>query len=171
LKEGRGYCHQKPSFSGTVRAVFDRLSKAWIMVSHKKLVNVYLPEELYQALIAYQDQLGFEEVSDAVVPILAQFFHKGGEIKRYATVEQLEALEGKLTHMSKQVAQLTQVIASAAPTEATRTVPKVGSEYTRPTLTAHQRSVAFVSTNIEDEEDEPDEILYDFLEPGRPPSP
>lgn len=141
------------------------------MVSYKKLVNVYLPEDLYQALIAYQQQLGFEESSDAFVQILTQFFHKGSAVKRYATVEQLEVLEGKVSHLSKQVAQLTQAIATAAPTEAARTVPTVITEYTRSDLTAQPPPVAFGTTNFEDGEDEPDEILYDFLESGRPSSP
>ncbi|SRR4028119_543 len=142
------------------------------MVSHKKQVNVYLPEEIYQALAAYQEQLGFEEPSAAVIEILTQFFHKGGFVKRYATVEQLETLEGKVANLSKQIAQLYQVIPSAAPPEAARTVPTFDHEYTHPDLTVQQSYASFVSTSlVDDEDDEPDEILYDFLEPeSHPPS-
>jgi hypothetical protein len=140
------------------------------MVSYKKLVGIYLPEELYQALSAYQEQRGFEETSGAVIEILAQFFHKEGEVKRYATLEQLEALEGKVTHLSKQVAQLGEVIASSTLPEAAGTVPRLGNEYTHPPVSAQPSSVTFGSPAFEEEEDEPDEILYDFLEPESPPS-
>ena len=136
------------------------------MVSYKKLVGIYLPEQLYQALSAYQEQRGFEETSGAVIEILAQFFHQDGEVKRYATVGQLEVLEAKVTHLSQQVAQLCEVIASSTPPEAARTVPTWNSEYTHPALSAQQSAVDIGSTSLEEEEDEPDEILYDFLEPG-----
>jgi|ERR687886_1273822 hypothetical protein len=120
------------------------------MVNHKKL-SVYLPEELDQVLIAYQEQQKFETASDAVVEILSQFFQKDNELKRYATVEQLDALENKVTHLSKQVTQLCQITASSAPREASRTIASKGIDYT------------LESTSIE-EEDEPDEILSGFLE-------
>ena len=139
------------------------------MVSYKKLVGIYLPEELYQALTAYQERQGFEETSGAVIEILAQFFHKDGEVKRYATVEQMEALEGKVTHLSKQVAQLCEIIASFTPAAAARTIPILSKEGTQPPLSAQPSSVTFGSTSFEEEEDEPDEILYDFLEPGSSP--
>lgn len=139
------------------------------MVSYKKLVGIYLPEELYQALTAYQEQRRFEETSEAVIEILAQFFSKDGEVKRYATAEQFEALEGKVTHLSKQVAQLCEIIASSTPPEAARTMPTLDNEDIRPPLSAQPSSVTFGSTSFEEEEDEPDEILYDFLEPGSAP--
>jgi hypothetical protein len=130
------------------------------MVSYKKLENVYLPDSLYQALIAYQKQQGFEETSLAVVEILTQFLEKNAEVKRYATVEQLEVLKRNVTHLSQQVAQLSQFIASSAQVEAVSTMPTNGSnEYN------------FGTTDLEDEEDEPDEILYDFIEPGSTSSP
>lgn len=141
------------------------------MVDRKKLVNVYLPEELYQALVSYQEQQGFEEASEAFAEILAQFFHKESFFKRYATVEQLVALEGKVNHLSQQVTLLNQALAGSVQTQATRTASASSSEYARPTLTAQQPSVTVASTNLEEEEyEEPDEILYDFLEPGSPRS-
>jgi hypothetical protein len=124
------------------------------MVNYKKL-SFYLPEELYQSLITYQKQQNFEAASEAVEEILAQFFHKNNEVKRYATVEQLNALENKVTHVNQQVAQLYQIIATSAPTEITKAVPIEDNN-------------AFVSLSDEELEDEPDEILYDFLEPGSP---
>ncbi|MEW6497318.1 MAG: hypothetical protein AB1589_33165 [Cyanobacteriota bacterium] len=123
------------------------------MTNPKKLVNVYLPESIYQTLIAYQEQQEIEEPSDAVVKILTQFFEKNNVLKRYATVEQLEALEKKVAHLSLQVVQLSQIIASSPPTEGAKTVPTGNSEYT------------FGDSSFEEAEDEPDEILYEFIEP------
>lgn len=141
------------------------------MVSPNKLVSVYLPEELYQSLITYQEQQGLEEASEAVVKILAQFFHKGGEVKRYATTEQLELLEGKVTYLSEQVALLSQILARNTPTETGLTAFTGRNENTPSPLTVHPPSAAFGSINIEEDYDEPDEILYDFLAPENSPSP
>src|ERR687885_2165043 len=121
------------------------------MVNYKKL-SLYLPEELYQTLMAYQKQQQFEAASDSVVEILSQFFQKDNEFKRYATVEKLEALEKKVTHLGQQVTQLCQILASSAPSEASRTISVNSVEPT------------FGSTEFEDAEDEPDEILHNFLE-------
>jgi len=140
------------------------------MVSYKKLVSVYLPEELYQALIAYQEQLGFEEASEAFVEILAQFFHKDSPVKHYAMVEQLEALEGKVSQLSEQLALLSPIFARTTTTQAAKTASAFSKEYARPTLTAQPPSTPFRNTDLEEEYEEPDEILYDFLEPGSPPS-
>ena len=126
------------------------------MINHKKL-NVYLPEELYQALITYQKQQKFEAISEAVEEILAQFFEKDNEVKRYATVEQLKALENKVTHLNQQIAQLYQIISSSTLTTAARTESPEGNDYT------------FGDSSFDEPDDEPDEILYDFLEPGSPP--
>lgn len=120
------------------------------MVSYNKL-SVYLPEELYQVFITYQKQHKFDTASDAVVEILSQFFQKDNELKRYASVERLNALENKITHLSQQVTQLCQIIASSAPSEVSRTISPNTIDYT------------VESTSFEDAEDEPDEILYDFL--------
>lgn len=133
------------------------------MTTQNKQIDVFLPDELYQALIAYQKQQKFEEASDAVVKILAQFFHKEEEIKRYATVEQLEALEGKVTYLSKQVTALSQALANSASPQTARTMPTLSNDKSRPEYLAQQPSATFASTSFEEVEDEPDEILHDFL--------
>lgn len=122
------------------------------MINHTK-VSVYLPEKLYQVLISYQDQREFETASDATVEILSQFFNKGNEGQRYATVDQLETLKGKVTHLSQQIVQLRQLMASSAPNAAARTIYQENNEY------------SLESTSFEEGEDEPDEILSDFIEP------
>jgi hypothetical protein len=121
------------------------------MVNHRK-VSVYLPEKLYQVLISYQDKQEFETASDATVEILSQFFNKANEGKRYATVDQLETLKGNVTHLSQQIVQLRQLIASSDPNAAARTLYQESNEYN------------LESTSFEEEEDEPDEILSDFIE-------
>lgn len=120
------------------------------MVNHRRL-SVYLPEKLYQVLISYQEQQEFETASDATVEILSQFFNKDNEGKRYATVEELETLKGNVTHLSQQVTRLRQFIASSAPNSVDRTPYQESDEYME-------------SISLEAEEDEPDEILSDFIE-------
>lgn len=121
------------------------------MVNHRKL-SVYLPEKLYQVLISYQDKQEFETASDATVEILSQFFNQSNEGKRYATVEQLETLKGNVNHLSQQIVQLRQLVTSSAPNAAARTLYQESNEYN------------LESTSLEEEEDEPDEILSDFIE-------
>lgn len=121
------------------------------MVSYKKLDNIYLSDQLYQALITYQKQHGFENASVAVVEILAQFLQTDNQVKHYATVEQMEAQERKVTHLSQQVAQLYQIIASSPHSQANSTVFSASKEYTQE------------STDFDEVEDEPDEILHEFL--------
>jgi hypothetical protein len=121
------------------------------MITYKK-ISVYLPEELYQILISYQEQRRFEAASDTVVEILSQFFQKDNEVKRYATIEQMEVHENQVAHLTKQVAQLYQIIASSAPTTASITI------------SPESRGYPFESTSFEEVDDEPDEILHDFLE-------
>lgn len=121
------------------------------MVSYNKL-SVYLAEELYQVFITYQKQQKFDTASDAMVEILSQFFQKDNEVKRYATVEQFKTLENQVTHLSQQVAQLGKILASSTPNDVSRTIFVDNIDYT------------IESNSFEDAEDEPDEILYDFLE-------
>ena len=128
------------------------------MVNHKKL-SVYLFVVFFFALIAYQKQQKFEAASDTVVEILSQFFQKDNEVKRYASEEQLKALENKDTHLNQQVAKLYQIISSSTPAAAAITESAEGNDYT------------FGDTSFDQADDEPDEILYDFLEPGSPPPP
>lgn len=134
------------------------------MVNYKR-VSVYLPEELYQALMAYQEQQKFEAASETVVEILSQFlekdnsqlFRKGNQVKRYATEEQLKALEGKVTSLNQQVAQLHQLVASSTAIA----FPRVTS--------SENNDCTFGDSSFDEVGEEPDEILYDFLEPGSPP--
>jgi hypothetical protein len=126
------------------------------MTNHYHRVNLYLPEELYQTLVTHQEQQKLESASDAVVEILSQFFKENNPVKNYATEEQLKVLEKKVTHLNQQVTQLYQILANSAPHEAAKIISSESNDY------------ALAEDSFEEEEDEPDEILYDFLEPGSP---
>ncbi|MEQ8540507.1 MAG: hypothetical protein RIB93_24010 [Coleofasciculus sp. D1-CHI-01] len=115
------------------------------MNSNKKLPSVSISDSLYQSLTTYQDKKQLDSLDSAVVEILTQFFQLGEEAKRYATVEQLDTLAEKADRLSQQIAALSQVNANNIPTQ--------------PSAIASE-----VSEDWKDIEDEPDEILYDFLE-------
>lgn len=123
------------------------------MINHKKL-SLYLPEKLYQVLISYQNQQEFDTASDAVVEILSQFFHKDNEGKPYATVQQLETLKGNVTDLSQQIVQLRQLLTSSVPNTEARAIYSETNPY----------NVEITNWEPEDVEDEPDEILSDFIE-------
>jgi len=115
------------------------------MNSNKKLPNISISDSLYQSLITYQEKNQIDTLDLAIVEILTQFFQLGEEAKHYATVEQLETLTEKVDRLSQQVAALSQVKANNTPTQQSA----IASEG---------------SKDWKDIDDEPDEILHDFLE-------
>lgn len=142
------------------------------MDSDKKLLNVSLPDSLYQALKNYQQQQQLEEPASAVVAILAQFFQLGEETKpnateeaeSYATTEQLSALASQVAHLNKQVTALKQVLATYTSTTPQAMSAVAASSSTQITNSVPQTTSAAAISSIYDiEEDEPDEILHDFL--------
>lgn len=127
------------------------------MNSNKKVPSVSISDSLYQSLTTYQKQHQLDSLDSAVVEILTQFFQLGKEAKRYATVEQLDTLAEKVDRLSQQVAKLSQVKANNTPT-----APSSPTQTTKPT---QQSAIASeVSKDWKDIDDEPDEILDDFLE-------
>lgn len=115
------------------------------MNSNKKLPSVSISDSLYQSLTTYQEKNQIDSLDSAVVEILTQFFQLGEEAKCYATVEQLDILAEKVDRLSQQVTALSQVKANNIPTQQSA----IASE---------------VSKDWKDIDDEPDEILHDFLE-------
>ncbi|MGB7439633.1 MAG: hypothetical protein WA919_01070 [Coleofasciculaceae cyanobacterium] len=111
------------------------------MNPEKKLLNVPVSNSLYQALIAYQKQQNLQELNSAVVEILTQFLQLKEETQPYATVEQLAVLSRKVAYLSEQMATFQQAIANSS----IKTANPGASSY------------------LEEDEDEPDEILHDFL--------
>jgi len=115
------------------------------MNSNKKLPSISISDSLYQSLITYQEKNQIDTLDLAIVEILTQFFQLNEEAKRYATVEQLDTLAEKVDRLSQQVAALSQVKANNTPTQQSA-IASEGSE------------------DWKDIDDEPDEILHDFLE-------
>jgi hypothetical protein len=141
------------------------------MTTYKKLVSIYLPEELHQALMSYQKQKELEETSSALSEILTQFFERGNQAKRYATLEQVAGLEAKVTRLSEQVAQLRQSIASSRLTQAALDPSNLSNEEAHILNLVQPTTVTFGCNSFDELEDEPDEVLTDFIEPEKPPSP
>ncbi|HBB36227.1 MAG TPA: hypothetical protein DDZ80_05645 [Cyanobacteria bacterium UBA8803] len=128
-------------------------------------ISLYLPTPLYQALSAYQQRQKLEMASDAIVEILTQFFELGVPSQHYVTTEQLAGLERKFAHLTEQVAQLRQAIASSTPTQANKTVSVALPAHAPPAPSLQQSARVWADDSFEDVEEEPDEILYDFLKP------
>ncbi|NER30494.1 MAG: hypothetical protein F6J89_23455 [Symploca sp. SIO1C4] len=143
------------------------------MDSNKKLLSISIPDSLYQALKNYQQQQQLEEPTSAVIEILTQFFQLGEEIepdataiedtKSYATQQQLKALENQVANLSKQVDALRQVLASYTSTTPQAMSAVAGYSPTQITNSVPQTQVVAAMPSFEEIEDEPDEILYDFL--------
>lgn len=127
------------------------------MTSPKKLPSISISYSLYHSLTTYQEKNQLDSLDSAVVEILTQFFQLGKETKRYATVEQLDTLAEKVDRLSQQVAALSQVKANTTPTAT--------SSPTQTSKPTPQSAIASeVSKDWKDIDDEPDEILHDFLE-------
>jgi hypothetical protein len=124
------------------------------MATEELLVSVHLPADILKQLIAYQTEAGIESASGAVVNVLRQFFQLNTTTSSTVSMERFEALANRVEHLTHQIEILKQAIALPP-----RTLTSVASN--RPGLAT---SVLLLSD--EDIEDEPDEILYDFLEPG-----
>jgi hypothetical protein len=118
-----------------------------------------LPEPLYRALIAYQQQQGYSSPAIAIAGILSEFLQpQTPNLPTWATQEQVQKLEAQFNQLSQLVHLLqNQAIAASPKTEDSPSPPK---------NTNVTRSKSFSSSLVttEENDDEPDEILYDFLE-------
>lgn len=123
------------------------------MTSNKNIPSFSISDSLYQSLKIYQEENKLDSLDSAVVEVLTQFFQVKEETKRYATVKQLDILAEKVDRLSQQVAALSLVNknATSLPTSS-------------PTQPSPKSGASEGSEEWDDFEDEPDEILYDFLE-------
>lgn len=128
------------------------------MAEFQKPIPLELPERLQRSLLAYQQQQSLESPASAILSILEQFFQQNGLSANYATQEQLQQLEAKVNDLSEWVGQLRRTISPLPATE------KVSSP--QATVNGMQsRTFASSFDLLEDDiDDEPDEVLYDFLE-------
>jgi hypothetical protein len=124
------------------------------MATEESLVSVHLSTDMLEQLVAYQTEAGVESTSAAVVNILWQFFQINATASSTVSMEQFEGLANKVEHLTHQVEVLKQAIAlhSHSPTPVANSRPELAT--------------SVPSCTDEDIEDEPDEILYGFLEPG-----
>jgi hypothetical protein len=123
-------------------------------------INLELPEHLHRSLVAYQQQQAHDSPASAILSILGQFLQSESQLPAYATQAQLQQLEAQVSDLSKFVTQMSQAIALRASSAGTE---ETNSHHT--TVYA-ARSTTFSSAIAigEEMEDEPDEVLYDFLE-------
>ena len=119
-----------------------------------------LPEPLYRALIAYQQQQGYSSPAIAIAGILSEFLQPPTpNLPTWATQEQVQKLEDRVNQLSQLVHLLqNQAIAASPKTEDSPPPPKNANA----NVTRSKPFSSLVTT--EENDDEPDEILYDFLE-------
>lgn len=123
--------------------------------SNNQLSNLSISNSLHQSLMIYQEQHQLDSLETAVVEILTHFFQLQEEAERYATIEQLNDLSQKVDDLSRQLAVLSQVKANKTPITL--------SSPTRINQQKPSETVPEISDDWKDVEDEPDEILHDFL--------
>jgi len=126
------------------------------MTAIVKRVQIDLPEPLYQALVTYQQQQAIESPSLAARKILERGLQSDVSTPAYASQERLDQLEGKVNRLFEWVTQLRQD-AKVAPTAP---APHPAERQDPPVITTAS------SLYLEEADDEPDEILWDFIEPG-----
>ncbi|MBD2461220.1 hypothetical protein H6G89_09200 [Oscillatoria sp. FACHB-1407] len=125
-------------------------------------VRIHLPQHLLERVRAYQMEHSITSFSAAVIQVLEQFFTPSSDAPTYAPLDRLEALEKEVQSLSYQLAQLNrQMIAQSMP-------PQLWSQPPSPESLRNSYGMAQPLT-YEDIEDEPDEILWDFMPPeGKP---
>ena len=111
------------------------------------LVSVQLSERLVQALERYRQDNKIESTTEAIANILDKFLNDANT-PAYAPIQQVEALENWVKNLAEQVIILNQSVKYLSLTHSIR----------------HQAPrIAAVELDEDGIEDEPDEILFDFL--------
>jgi hypothetical protein len=118
------------------------------MSADEFLVSISIPNELQQVLEEYRQKNGIESTSGAVVEVLQKFFAGKTNTPTYASVRQVEALENWVKNLAEQVASINQSV-----------------KYLSVTRSIANSVIPLNSIDLEEDEveDEPDEILFDFL--------
>jgi hypothetical protein len=134
----------------------------------KDQVSVKLSPELRQHLKAYKATQGKRSLKAAVVEILGSHFHltqlPSQPSAIDSSIERIASLEAKVTYLSEQLEALRQAIAT--PAAPATTTPKSTVESSASSTASHTPSETTSTDDLDDDMyDEPDEILYNFLEP------
>ena len=148
------------------------------MAKDKHQVSVKLPPELRQHLKAYKTSRGKRSLKAAVVEILETHFlsiHLPNQPPAIdSSIGRIASLEAKVTYLSEQVEALKQAIAATqahASTPTLESATPVGqflSNSAQPQTAVSQLQPEVPAAADDDDDDmydEPDEILYSFLEP------
>jgi hypothetical protein len=148
------------------------------MAKDQHHVSVKLPPELRQHLKTYKASRGKRSLKAVVVEILENHFRSIHSSNQPQTIDssigRIATLEAKVTYLSEQVEALKQAIATP---QADTSSPGLGavtsarqssSDSDQPKTGADQLPSEVPGTVDDDDDDmydEPDEILYSFLEP------
>ncbi|MBD2060075.1 hypothetical protein H6F88_29475 [Oculatella sp. FACHB-28] len=118
------------------------------MTTNESSVSLSIPDELQQALEKYRQENRIESTSDAIRDVLQKFFEGKSNIPTYASVKQVEALENWVKNLAEQVTAINQSV-----------------KYLSVTRSIASSVIPLNSVDLEEDEieDEPDEILFDFL--------
>ncbi|MGJ3254075.1 MAG: hypothetical protein ACFE0J_23525 [Elainellaceae cyanobacterium] len=118
------------------------------MPTQEPSLSIAVSLALHQKLVTYQEKHRLASLSDAVSAILADYFKRETIPERYASLERVENLEKMVGSLREQVQGLHQRL------------------YPHPSLAVTNPTDRPIDPLPDDEiEDEPDEILYDFLQP------
>ncbi|MBD1868533.1 hypothetical protein H6F95_14715 [Cyanobacteria bacterium FACHB-471] len=118
------------------------------MTTNESSVSLSIPDELQQALEKYRQENRIESTSDAIRDVLQKFFEGKSNTPTYASVKQVEALENWVKNLAEQVTAINQSV-----------------KYLSVTRSIASSVIPLNSVDLEEDEieDEPDEILFDFL--------
>lgn len=138
-------------------------------------VRIHLPQALLERVRTYQVEKGIASFAAAVVEVLEQFF-AAVDAPAYAPLDRLEALETEVKTLTYQLALLNQqfnqqlisqqIIGQQLGGRSLPLTPSV-APMEQPTAPPAQTGYFYrrEPVSYEDIEDEPDEILWDFLPP------
>lgn len=135
------------------------------MAKDKHRVSIKLSPELRQQLKTYKASRGKRSLAAAAEEILATHFHlthlPTQQAATNGSIERIATLEARVTYLSEQLEALKQAIAT---NQAHDSAPK-------PNVIHPASSPVSMPEDDDDDDmyDEPDEILYNFLEPGVQP--
>lgn len=110
--------------------------------------------ELRQQIETYQATHGIASLSDAIAEILAEYFGLPKTVEAPTMLHRLETLERQVASLTQRQESFNQVILQTSPSHATTSL--------RSPVTT---SVVADDDDDDDMYDEPDEILFDFLQP------
>ncbi len=123
------------------------------MPNQEPLLSVQIPRTLYQQLASYQVEHQLMSISDAAIAILKAHFEPAISLEPYAPLKRVAELEQQMVQLMESVKQLQR-----------QPLYHAVSYVQIPAHPPHAVNLLTDDEITDDEtEDEPDEILYDFL--------